>query len=221
MPLPYEDRMEAGRVLAEELLPYANRRDVLVLGLPRGGVPVAYEVAVRLNVPLDIFVVRKLGVPGHEELAMGAIASGGIQVLNSDVVARYAIPASAIAAAAARETKEVERRESAFRGGRPPLDVQGRTLILVDDGLATGSTMRAAVNALRQRKPAKIVAAVPVAAQRTCIELSAVVDELICVETPESFQAVGQWYHDFSDPTEEQIRALLERAASRRNYREP
>jgi predicted phosphoribosyltransferase len=209
---PYRDRAEAGRRLAEKLAEYAGRPDVLVLALPRGGVPVAFEVARALGASLDVFVVRKLGVPGHEELAMGAIASGGVWVLNEDVVGPLAIPDREILAVAARELRELARRERLYRGDRPLLDVRGRIVILVDDGLATGSTMRAAVAALRRLGPARLVVAVPTAAPSACADLEHEVDECICANTPEPFYAVGIWYEDFSQMTDEEVRALLERA---------
>jgi putative phosphoribosyl transferase len=193
---------------------YGGRTDVIVLGLPRGGVPVAAEVARRLGAPLDVFIVRKLGVPGHEELAMGALATGGVLVLNSEVVGELEIPQHAIDAAVASEAVELARREQAYRGGRPPLDVTGCTVILVDDGLATGSTMRAAVAGLRRRGPAKVVVAVPVAAVSTCESLAGEVDDIVCGHTPEPFLAVGLWYADFSQTTDEEVRAELERAAA-------
>src|SRR5262249_11147276 len=208
----FRDRREAGRLLATKLTVYANRPDVVVLALPRGGVPVAYEVARALDAPLDVFVVRKLGVPGHEELAMGALATGGVRVLN-DVGQRLGIPASLIEAVTKHELSEVERRERAYRGNLTPLDVRNRTVILVDDGLATGSTMRAAVKALRQQQPASIVVAVPVAAPQSCEELRGLADDVICAVTPEAFHAVGLWYQDFSQTTDEEGRALLQRGA--------
>ena len=208
----YRDRAEAGRRLAAQLTDYANRPDVLVLALPRGGVPVAYEVAKALRAPLDIFLVRKLGVPGHEELAMGAIATGGVRVLNEDVMRYISIPDAAIDAVAAKEQRELERREQLYRGDRPAPDVKGQTVILVDDGLATGSTMRAAAAALRQQKPARIVVAVPVSAVQTCDEYRMGVDEIVCAVTPEPFHAVGMWYEDFSQTTDEEVRELLARA---------
>jgi putative phosphoribosyl transferase len=201
-------------VLASTLSKYAGRPDVLVLALPRGGVPVAYEVAKQLGAPLDVFVVRKLGVPGREELAMGALASGSALVLNRDVVSGLRIPQSAIEAVVREEQKELERRERAYRGALPPLDVRGKTVILVDDGLATGSTMRAAVAGLRQLGPKRIVVAVPIAAESTCEELSAEVDDIICAATPEPFYAVGLWYEDFSQTTDEEVRELLESGRS-------
>lgn len=214
MPTAFRDRTEAGQLLAKRLTAYANRLDVLVLALPRGGVPVAYEVARALGVPLDVFVVRKLGVPGHEELAMGAIASGGECVLNDDVVEALRIPRHVIEAASARELRELERRERAYRGDRPAPKVRGRTVILVDDGLATGATMRAAVHALRRLGPARIVVAVPTAAPSTCEEFRHEADECVCVITPEPFHGVGLWYEDFSQTTDDEVRDLLERAAA-------
>jgi len=211
-PVVFDDREHAGRVLAQRLRHYAGRDDVLVLALPRGGVPVAFEVAKALRAPLDIFLVRKLGAPGHEELAMGAIASGGVRVINHEVVDALGVPASVIEATAAREERELKRREQAYRGSRPAPQVEGRTVILIDDGLATGSSMRAAVAALRQQKPARIVVAVPVAAPSTCEEFRAEVDEIVCATTPEPFLAVGRWYHDFAQTGDEDVRALLERA---------
>lgn len=213
----FENRREAGRALAAMLHEYANRRDVLVLALPRGGVPVAFELATALRAPLDVFVVRKLGVPGHEELAMGAIATGGVRVLNEDVVQSLGIPQAVIDAVAAAEQKELQRREQLYRGGRPAPEVRGRTIILVDDGLATGSTMRAAVAALRQQGPARIVVAVPVGAPSTCDEFRADVDQIVCGFTPEPFYGVGQWYEDFSQTSDEEVRELLDLAAKRQS----
>lgn len=210
----FRDRTEAGRVLARELRAYAGRPDVLVLALPRGGVPVGYEVAHELGAPLDVFVVRKLGAPGQEELAIGAIASGGVRVLNREVVRLLGITEEEIEEIADREQRERERRERLYRGDRPPLDPRGRIVILVDDGLATGSTMRAAAAALRRLGPEKIVVAVPVAASSVCQQLSAEVDEVVCAATPEPFFAVGQWYSEFRQTTDEEVRELLERAAS-------
>jgi predicted phosphoribosyltransferase len=205
----FHDRREAGRVLAGNLTAYANRPDVRVLALPRGGVPVAYEVARTLGAPLDVFVVRKLGVPGHEELAMGAVATGGVRALNHDVVEGLRIPPSVIDAVTEREQEELARRERLYRGDRPPPDVYGKTVILVDDGLATGATMHAAVAALRQQAPARIVVAVPVGAPETCESLRAEVDGVVCAVEPESFHAVGRWYDDFSQTTDDEVRALL------------
>jgi putative phosphoribosyl transferase len=211
--LPFRDRTEAGQLLSRKLRRYADRPDVIVLALPRGGVPVAYEVAKALHAPLDVFLVRKLGVPGQEELAMGAIATGGIRVLNEDIVRALNIPPRVIDSVAAKEARELERRERLYRGDRPAPDVTGRTVILVDDGLATGSSMRAAVAALRQKNPSRIVVAVPIAAAATCREFEAEVDEIVCYQTPEPFYSVGLWYEDFSQTTDEEIRQLLERAA--------
>lgn len=208
----FRDRTDAGKYLAAQLESYEDRDDVLVLALPRGGVPVAFEVAKSLRVPLDIFLVRKLGVPGHEELAMGALATGGLRVLNHDVVDYLQIPSEVIDAVSDQELQELKRREQAYRGDRPEPDVRDKTVILVDDGLATGSTMRAAAAALRQQNPAKIVVAVPVSAPQTCNEYRMGVDEIICAATPEPFYGVGQWYLDFSQTTDEEVRELLERA---------
>jgi predicted phosphoribosyltransferase len=206
----FKDRTHAGRVLAEKLKHYRDNPDVVVLALPRGGVPVAFEVAQALHAPLDVFIVRKLGVPGHEEYAMGAIATGGVRVLNPDVAGM--IPSSAIDAVAAREQQELERRERLYRGDRPPLQIEGRIVILVDDGLATGSTMRAAVAAIRKKNPKRIVVAVPVAAPETCDEFRAEVDEVICASTPEPFRAVGLWYENFDQTSDEEVHALLDAA---------
>ena len=208
----FRDRRHAGRTLAQVLAGYANRSDVIVLALPRGGVPVAYEVAKALHAPLDVFVVRKLGVPGHEEYAMGAIASGGVRVLNDEVVRRLGIPDAAVDAVARSEQGELERRERLYRAGRPPPDARGRTVILVDDGLATGSTMLAAVRALRPQQPARIVVAVPTASAETCAQLRSEADEVVCATTPEPFRAVGMWYDDFSQTSDEEVRELLARA---------
>jgi len=213
MDYPFRDRKGAGRLLARRLAEYANRDDVIVLALPRGGVPVGFEVARALHAPLDVFVVRKLGVPGHEELAMGAIASGGVLVLEPEVVEHLGIPPHVINEVAAREGRELLRREREYRDDRPEPEFRGRTAILVDDGLATGSTMRAAVKALRTRQPAKIVVAVPVAAPSSCSELAAEVDEIVCARTPEDFHAVGEWYQEFGQTTDEEVRELLQAAA--------
>jgi predicted phosphoribosyltransferase len=209
----FKDRRDAGKQLARELSAYAGRPDVIVLALPRGGVPVAYEVARALSAPLDIFIVRKLGLPGHEELAIGAIASGGVRVLNEDIVRALNIPEALIDAIALREVQELERREHAYRGNHPPPEVRGRTVILVDDGLATGASMRAAVAALRAQNLARIVVAVPTAAPETCQAFESEVDEIVCAMTPEPFYGVGRWYEDFSQTTDEEVRALLEEAA--------
>ncbi len=205
----FRDRVDAGRQLAARLGAYAGRPDVLVLGLPRGGVVVAAEVARALGAPLDVIVVRKLGVPGQEELAMGAIASGGIRILNREVVQPLHITSGEIDAVAGRERGELERRERSYRDDRPPPAIQGRTILLVDDGIATGATVYAAIAAVRQQQPARIVVAVPVAAPSTCRDLLSVADEVVCVIMPESFFAVGSWYEDFSATTDEQVRAAL------------
>jgi putative phosphoribosyl transferase len=208
----FRDRHDAGRRLASELRAYANRADVIVLALPRGGVPVGHEVASALGAPLDVFVVRKLGVPWQEELAMGAIASGGVRVLDHDLIRMARVSDADVARVTAAEQAELERREHQYRDDRPFPDLRGKTVILVDDGLATGSTMRAAVMALRQEGPARIVVAVPVAAPETCNAFRQIADEIICAETPEPFQAVGIWYDDFSQTTDEEVHELLARA---------
>jgi len=213
MTMQFRNRAEAGQLLAKRLAKYANRSDVRVLALPRGGVPVGYEVAQALNAPLDVLVVRKLGVPGHEELAMGAIASGGVRVLNGSVVEGLNIPDDVIDAIAARELDELERRERAYRDDRPAPSVQGRTIILVDDGIATGSTMKAAIKALRQLEAARIVVATPTAALSTVREMRPDVDELVAVMTPADFAGVGQWYEDFSQTTDGEVRELLDKAS--------
>jgi putative phosphoribosyl transferase len=210
----FRDRHDAGRRLAEALGSYAHRDDVLVLALPRGGVPVGYEVARALGAPLDVMQVRKLGVPGHEELAMGAIASGGVRILSDDVVETLRIPDRVIATVAAAEEHELDRRERIYREGRPFPDVRGRIVILVDDGLATGSTMRAAAAALRAQGAGRLVAAVPVAPKETCDALRSLVDEVICAVTPEPFLAVGEWYDDFTQTSDADVRDLLRRAAA-------
>jgi len=212
----FRDRREAGQLLAARLTTYADRSDVLVLGLPRGGVPVAYKVARALHVPLDVLVVRKLGVPGQAELAMGAIAAGGVKVLNPEVVEDFRIPASVIDAVAAREQQELERRERAYRDDRPPADLCGKTVILVDDGLATGTSMHAAVAAVWQRAPNAVVMAVPVIARESCPVFRAVVDALFWVMAPERFYAVGLYYEDFTPTTDAEVCDLLDRAASER-----
>jgi predicted phosphoribosyltransferase len=208
----YRDRRDAGRKLARELSQTVDCSNAIVLGLPRGGVPVAFEVAKALGVPLDIFLVRKLGVPGHRELALGAIASGDVSVLNQDVVHMLDISPATIDAIAAREQRELRRRERVYRGDRPEPDLRGRSVILVDDGLATGASMQAAVKALRARKPAHIVVAVPTAPPETCVELEDQVDEVVCPVTPQPFFGVGAWYEDFSQTTDEEVRELLEQA---------
>jgi putative phosphoribosyl transferase len=209
MPSAFRDRADAGRRLAGALRHLAGRADVLVLGLPRGGVPVAYEVARALGAPLDAFVVRKLGVPGQRELAFGAIASGGVRVLNDEIVIGLRLDPRTLNAVAAAEQDELARREQAYRGGRPPLDVTGRTVVLVDDGLATGASMRAAVAALRARGPARIVVAVPTASPESCADVRDEVDEVVCADTPAHFIAVGERYDDFGETSDEEVRALL------------
>ncbi len=206
---PFPDRRAAGRDLAERLRKYAGRSDVVVLALPRGGVPIAYEVAEALGAPLDLFLVRKLGTPGHRELAMGAIASGGVRVLNDEVVRWYGIPPSVIDAVARQEQQELERREEVYREGRPPAPLEGRVVILVDDGLATGSTMRAAVRAVKAQRPSRVVVAVPVGARETCADLGHITDEVICARMPEPFSAVGQGYVYFNQTTDDEVRQLL------------
>jgi predicted phosphoribosyltransferase len=203
------DRVDAGRRLAERLNTYAGRSDVIVLALPRGGVPVACEVARHLDAPLDLFLVRKLGVPGHPELAMGAIAEGGVEVLSDDLIRELAIPHTLVEQIAARERLELDRRGRLYRGGRELPSVRDRVVILVDDGLATGSTMEAAIRALKQLVPARLVVAVPVGARETCERLGRLVDDLVCLTTPEPFRAVGLWYETFSQTTDEEVRALL------------
>ncbi len=205
----FRDRRAAGRVLARELSAYADQPDVFVLALPRGGVPVAYEVARALHVPMDVFLVRKLGVPGHEEFAMGAVASGGVRVLNREIVEALRIPDDVVAEVIAREERELERREREYRGDRPFPDLRGKTVILIDDGLATGSTMLAAVTALRQQQPARLVVAVPVASPETCDAFRDYVDDIVCAITPDPLYAVGLWYSDFSQTTDEEVRQLL------------
>ena len=211
----FRDRTEAGRLLAERLRGYAGRDDVVVLALPRGGVPVAYEVTKELGAPLAVFVVRKLGVPGYKELAMGAIASGGVVVLDEGLVRRLGISRTQLEEAIAREAQELERRENAYDGRRGPPKLEGKTVILVDDGLATGSTMKAAAMAVRELNPARLVVAVPVAAAETCDDFRNVVDEVVCDVTPRPFHAVGLWYENFSQTSDDEVRELLERAEAR------
>lgn len=209
----FNDRADAGKKLAKKLSEYANRSDVIILALPRGGVPVAFEVAKELNVKMDVFIVRKLGVPGNEELAMGAIASDNIRVLNEDVIRSFQIPQSVIDEVAVNELRELERRERLYRGNRPKPDISGSTVILIDDGLATGATMRAAAAAVKTKNPAKIVIAVPTAASDTCSAFENEVDKTICVATPEPFYGVGAWYEDFSQTTDKEVCELLNKAA--------
>ena len=210
----FRDRREAGRELGRALGAYGHRSDVLVLGLPRGGVPVAFEVAKILVSPFDVFIVRKLGTPGQEELAMGAIATGGVRVLNPDVIEYYRIPAQTVEAVTKREKMEVARREELYRGGRPLPPVTARTVILVDDGLATGSTMKAAVSALRHLGPARVVVAVPTASPVTCEEFRDIADEIVCVTSPEPFYSVGAWYEDFTQTTDNEVRDLMRAAVA-------
>ncbi len=210
----FRDRVDAGRQLAAALEQYASHPNLLVLALPRGGAPVGYQIARALNAPLDLMLVRKLGVPGHEELAMGAIASGGIRILSEDVVAAFAIPDRVIATVAANEEEELDRRERLYRDQQLPPAIAGRTIILVDDGLATGATMRAAALALRAQNPERLIVAVPVAPPETCAELRREVDEVCCLVTPAPFFSVGSWYQDFSQTTDEEVRSLLEAAGS-------
>lgn len=206
---PYHNRVEAGHVLALALKQFRNRKDAILLALPRGGVPVAYQIAEALHLPLDVLVVRKLGLPGHEELAMGALAQGDGIVFNSDVLDSYNPGTRAIERTVQREQRELHRRELAYRPGKPPLDLKGLTVILVDDGLATGATMRAAVQAVRKQEPAAIVIAVPVAPPDTCLELEQEVDQVVCPKRPAYLSAVGQWYVDFGQTSDEEVRALL------------
>jgi predicted phosphoribosyltransferase len=210
----FEDRQEAGEALAKVLFDLLDRDgSIAVLALPRGGVPVAAEIARRLQAPLDVFIVRKLGAPGQEELAMGAIASGGVRVMNQDVVRALGVTEREIDAVAGREQREIERRETRYRGGRAPLDVAGKTIILVDDGVATGATMRAAVAALRKQNPAQIVVAVPHAAEDSYQQLRREADDVICLETPEPYVAVGCWYRRFPQTTDEEVQRLLGEAS--------
>jgi putative phosphoribosyl transferase len=210
----FADRADAGRQLAEALAAYADRTGAVVLALPRGGVPVAYEVARRLKAPLDLYIVRKLGVPGHEELAMGALASDGTCVVDEDLVESLGIPEGALEEVVQRELAELRRRESVYRGDRPQADIAGKLVILVDDGLATGATMRAAALSLRKRDPVAIVTAVPVAASRTCASLGSVVDRVVCLYTPEPFHAVGLYYQNFEQTSDDEVRRLLAQAAA-------
>jgi putative phosphoribosyl transferase len=209
----FKDRIDAGRQLAAKLSIYARRQDVVILALPRGGVPVAAEVARALNAPFDVFLVRKLGVPGHPELAMGAIASRGVRVVSPDVLSWYGIPDHVIDAVARKEQAELERRERTYREGRVPIHLQDRVVLLVDDGLATGASMRAAVEAVRAQHPSRIIVAVPVGAPDTCREFEDLADEVVCARSPEFFAAVGEWYLDFSQTTDEEVRELLQKAS--------
>jgi len=209
----FKNRSDAGRQLAARLNEYANRSDVLVLALPRGGVPVAFEVASALGAPLDVYLVRKLGVPGHTELAMGAIAAGGVEVLSETLIRDLNIPHLLVQQIAVRERLELERRDRLFRGDRPPVPVRDRTILLIDDGLATGSTMQAAITALRQQAPAHIIVAVPVGARDTCDRLRHMADRVVCLSTPEPFEAVGLWYEEFGQTSDEEVTRLLAAAA--------
>ncbi|HEX6035258.1 MAG TPA: phosphoribosyltransferase [Anaerolineales bacterium] len=210
--VPFKDRRDAGRKLAQKLSAYAGQPNLLILALPRGGVPVAYEVALALNAPLDIFIVRKLGLPGREELAIGAIATGGVRVLNRDIIRMLSVPDEVIDFVARRELQELQRREKLYRGDRPSPDVHNRTIILIDDGLATGASMRAAIAGLRAQHPARIIVAVPTAAPDVCAMFRSEVDEIVCAITPEPFYGVGRWYENFSQTTDEEVRILLEEA---------
>lgn len=209
---PFKDRRDAGKKLAQQLTTYAGWQNLLILALPRGGVPVAYEIALALNAPLDIFIVRKLGLPGREELAIGAIATGGVRVLNRDIIRMLSVPDEVINFVAKRELQELQRREKLYRGNRPSPDVRDRTIILIDDGLATGASMRAAIAGLRAQQPARIIVAVPAAAQDVCETFRSEVDEVVCAITPEPFYGVGRWYENFSQTTDEEVRILLEEA---------
>ncbi|HUQ91956.1 MAG TPA: phosphoribosyltransferase [Bryobacteraceae bacterium] len=212
----FRDRLEAGQVLAKRLKPLVTGSNAVVLALPRGGVAVGFEVAQALHVDLDIFLVRKLGVPGREEFAMGAIASGGVQVLNHDIIRQLGLAPHVIDRVVAREQQEIERRERVYREGRPPLEVESRTVILVDDGLATGASMLAAAQALRAKRPKRIIVAVPVASRRACLAFQQHVDQTVCAETPEPFSSVGEWYEDFSQTSDAEVKELLRRAAQER-----
>jgi putative phosphoribosyl transferase len=211
----FQNRTEAGRRLAAALVRYAGRNDVLVLGLPRGGVPVAFEIANALDAPLDVFIVRKLGLPGHEEFGIGAIASGGMRIVDESVLRAYGVDADTLDQITARELRELGRREQLYRDGRPFPTIENRIVILVDDGLATGSTMRAAVAALREKRPREIVVAVPVGARETCAAMAALADEIVCLETPDPFYAVGLWYMNFEQTEDDEVHDLLERAAAK------
>lgn len=206
----FRNRTEAGKTLAQYLTDYANQENLLVLALPRGGVPVAFEVAKALNAPLDVCIVRKLGVPGHKELAMGAIAAGGIRVLNADVINTLGIDKEAIQAVAAEELEELQRRDRTYRGYAPPINVKDKTVILIDDGIATGSTMRAAIATLNEQQPKKIVVAIPVAPASTYKELQSEVDQVVCLQIPEYLSAIGLWYEDFSQTTDEEVKEILD-----------
>ena len=211
----FSNRTDAGRRLADALVRYSGRDDVIVLGLPRGGVPVAYEIASALDAPLDVFLVRKLGLPGHEEFGIGAIASGGTRVVDESVLRAYDVDPATLDRITAREERELERREKLYRDDRPPPPIRNRAVILVDDGLATGSTMRAAIAALRAQAPREIVVAVPVGAAETCAAMAKIADDVVCLSTPDPFIAVGLWYENFDQTEDEEVHELLERSASR------
>ncbi|MDB6065636.1 MAG: putative phosphoribosyltransferase [Pedosphaera sp.] len=216
----YQNRYEAGEALAAKLRHHAGDPNLLVLALPRGGVPVGYEVATALNAPLDIFLVRKLGVPGYEELAMGAVASGGVKILNDDVIQQVGISGNMIDAIVQEKERELEQQEKIYRGERPPAEIKGRTVILVDDGLATGASMRAAVKAVKKKGPKSVIVAVPIGSVQTCHQLQTEVDEVVCGMTPDPFYAVGAWYSDFMQITDEEVRELLDHAAHERRARQ-
>lgn len=211
----FKDRADAGKQLAETLTHYSGERNAFVLALPRGGVPVAYEVAIQLHLPLDIFLVRKLGFPGQPELAMGAIASGGTRILNEDLIRSGRIPQHIIEAVTEQEAHELQRREQVYRSGRAALEVTGKTIILIDDGLATGASMRAAITALRQQQPNGVIVAVPVASKEVCHEFQQYADVVVCVMTPQPFYGVGRWYNDFSQTTDNEVQQLLQKASIR------
>jgi putative phosphoribosyl transferase len=213
--MTFPDRAEAGRMLGRRLQPYVDAPNLIVLGIPRGGVPVAFEVAAALMAPLDVFILRKLGVPYQEELAFGAIASGGVRYIDKDIVEAAGIPGPEIERIVAGQTRELERREGVYRGGRPPLDLRGKTVILVDDGIATGASMQAAIAALQRTEPARLVVAVPVAPASTCKRLAPLVDELVCLYKPESFYALGEFYEDFSQLSDEEVTGFLHRPVCR------
>jgi putative phosphoribosyl transferase len=213
----FSNRTEAGKLLAQKLKAYANLSDVIVLALPRGGVPVGFEIAKELNIPFDVCVVRKLGIPHHKELAMGAIASNGVRVLNYDILSEWNIPDKIIDKVSAKELRELRRREHSYRDNRSVINVKNRTVILVDDGIATGSTMRAVIALMRQQKPKQIIVAVPVAPKSVCKELQTEVDKLVCLTMPEPFYAVGLWYENFPQTSDEQVHQLLEKSTAMAN----
>ncbi len=218
MTFRFSNRTEAGQMLAQKLTAYTDCKDGLVMALPRGGVPVAYEVAKALNLPLDICIVRKLGVPGHKELAMGAIASGGVRVLNYDVLGRLNISNQTIDEVTAKELRELQRRDRVYRGDRLPPNVRNHTIILIDDGIATGSTIRAAITIIRQQQPRRIIVATPVAPQVVCEELQGLVDEVVCLSMPEPFYAIGLWYENFTQTTDAEVWKLLDKSHPTLNH---